>query len=383
MNFNFMVPTQIVSEAGSANNAGKYLNDLGINKVLVVTDPGIKSAGILEPIYTSLNKCDVEFYEYSNIKPNPRNTECEEAANQFRDMNIQGILAIGGGSAIDAAKTISVLLRNEGSAIDFVGKRDFENDPVQIVAIPTTAGTGSEVTFSSVITDEARKVKVTVGSHKIAPVMALLDENITATLPASIAAATGVDALTHAIEAYTSTCNNPVSDGLALHAIRLISQNLLNAVQKPEDATARRNMLVASTIAGMAFGNTDVAGVHCISESIGGMYDTPHGVGNAIFLPFVFQHNCDADLERHANVAHAMGIDPNLPTAEAIQQAVEKLFEINKALEIPHFSELPHVDPKDFSVIAEKSKNNGSDASNAKAMTIESYLKILETAYSH
>lgn len=383
MGFNFMVPTQIISEAGSTKNTGQYVKALNINSVLVVTDPGIKSAGILGPIYSSLQQHDIEFYEYSNIKPNPRNTECEDAASQYRDKNIQGIVAIGGGSAIDAAKTISVLLTNEGSAIDFVGKRDFDNDPVQIIAIPTTAGTGSEVTFSSVITDEARKVKVTVGSHKIAPVMALLDEEITASLPASIAAATGVDALTHAIEAYTSTCNNPISDGLALHAIRLISQNLLDAVQKPEAEAARGNMLVASTIAGMAFGNTDVAGVHCISESIGGMYDTPHGVGNAIFLPFMFQHNCDADLERHANVAHAMGIDPNLPTADAIQKAVEKLFEINKALGIPHFSELPHVDPNDFQIIAEKSKNNGSDASNAKAMTVESYRMILETAYHH
>lgn len=195
------------------------------------------------------------------------------------------------------------------------------------------------------------------------------------------AANTGVDALTHAIEAYTSRCNNPISDALALHAIRLIGENLLNAVQKPEDEVARRNMLVASTIAGMAFGNTDVASVHCISESIGGMYDTPHGVGNAIFLPFMFQHNCDSDLQRHANVAYALGIDPSLAGIEAIEKAVERLFEINETLKIPSFKDLPHVNPKDFQVIAEKSKNNGSDASNAKAMTVESYLHILETAF--
>ena len=383
MDFDFVVPTRIVSEAGVSAKAGKYIQQLNIKKALVVTDPGIKSVGLLEPIYESLKAHDIEFFEYSNVKPNPRSEECDEAASLYRDKNIEGIIAIGGGSAIDAAKSISILLTNPGSVIDYIGKRDFDNDPVKIIAIPTTAGTGSEVTFSSVITDEARKVKVTIGSPKLGPALALLDQNITSSLPAHIAASTGVDALTHAIEAYTSTCNNPISDALALHAIRLIGENLINAVQQPNDDKARRNMLVASTIAGMAFGNTDVASVHCISESIGGMYDTPHGAGNAIFLPFVFQHNCDADLERHANVAFALGVDPSLPSNEAINKAVERLFEINKILSIPHFSKLPHVNCDDFQTIAEKSKNNGSDASNAKAMTVESYLTILEAAYNH
>ena len=191
-----------------------------------------------------------------------------------------------------------------------------------------------------------------------------------------------MDALTHAIEAYTCRVSNPISDGLALHAIRLISLHLKAAVQEPDNVEAREQMLVASLIAGMAFGNADVGSVHCISEAIGGMYDTPHGVGNAIFLPFVFGHNIDADILRHAQVAYALGIDPTLAPASAAQAAVEYLFQLSKALGIPRFADVNGVREEDFPTIADKSKKNFSDPSNAKAMTVETYHGIIVAAYA-
>lgn len=383
MKFNFLLPTKIVMEPGLRQRTGEHLAELGLKHVLLVTDPGVKKAGLLESIYASLSSVGIEFDEVADVKPNPRSDDINNVAERYRGMGIDGLLAVGGGSAMDAAKAISVLLTHEGRVEDYEGAFALKGPVLPIVAIPTTAGTGSEVTFFSVITDTRRQFKMSLLDYRIGPVLALLDSDITATLPPSIAAATGMDALTHAIEAYTGKPSNPISDGLALHAIRLISRNLQAAVQEPDNIDAREQMLVASLIAGMAFGNADIAGVHCISEAIGGMYDTPHGVGNAIFLPFMFNHNRDADLRRHADVAYALGIDPNLSESAAAEAAVAHLFSMNRTLKIPRFAEVDGVREEDFPAIAQKAKNNISDASNAKAMTVESYLEVIRTAYDH
>ncbi|PNG38248.1 1,3-propanediol dehydrogenase [Pseudomonas protegens] len=381
MEFKFLLPTKVVMEPGLRERTGEHLRELGLKHVLIVTDAGVKAAGLLKSVYTSLEKSGITFDEIADVKANPRSEDINQAAQLFRGKGIEGLLAVGGGSAMDAAKAISLLLTHEGRIEDYEGSFRLTHAIPPIVAIPTTAGTGSEVTCFSVITDTVRHFKMSVQDYRVGPALALLDSHILDTLPASIAAATGMDALTHAIEAYTGRVSNPISDGLALHAIRLISQHLKAAVLEPGNLHAREQMLVASLIAGMAFGNADVASVHCISEAIGGMYDTPHGVGNAIFLPFVFGHNRDADITRHAQVAYALGIDPNLSPAEAVEAAVGYLFQMSKDLGIPRFAEVKGVREEDFLSIAEKSKKNFSDGSNAKEMTVETYREIVATAY--
>ncbi|MBC2659046.1 iron-containing alcohol dehydrogenase [Pseudomonas sp. MSSRFD41] len=381
MEFKFLLPSKVVMEPGLRKRTGEYLQGLGLAHILIVTDPGVKGAGLLDSIYSSLDKAGILFEEVSNIMANPRSEDINQIAQSYRHKGIDGLLAVGGGSAMDAAKAISLLLTHNGRIEDYEGSFTLKHAIPPIVAIPTTAGTGSEVTCFSVITDTARHFKMSVLDYRVGPVLTLLDSQITDTLPSSIAAATGMDALTHAIEAYTCRVSNPISDGLALHAIRLIGQFLKPAVLDPENFVAREQMLVASLIAGMAFGNADVASVHCISEAIGGLYDTPHGVGNAIFLPFVFDHNRDADIVRHAQVAYALGIDHSLAPADAAQAAVGHLFQMTKDLGIPRFSEVKGVREEDFMIIAEKSKQNFSDASNAKAMSIEAYHAIITTAY--
>ncbi|MDH1548515.1 MULTISPECIES: iron-containing alcohol dehydrogenase [Pseudomonas] len=381
MDFKFLLPSKIVMEPGLRERTGEHLHSLGLARVLIVTDPGVKAAGLLDSVYASLEKAGIAFEEVSDIKANPRSEDVNQIAQRYRGKGIDGLLAVGGGSAMDAAKAISVLLSHEGRIEDYEGSFTLTHAIPPIVAIPTTAGTGSEVTCFSVITDTARHYKMSVHDYRLGPVLALLDSHILDTLPASIAAATGMDALTHAIEAYTCRVSNPISDGLALHAIRLISQHLKPAVLEPGNLHAREQMLAASLIAGMAFGNADVGSVHCISEAIGGMYDTPHGVGNAIFLPFVFGHNRDADIIRHAQVAYALGIDPNLSPGEAAEAAVGYLFQMSKDLGIPRFAEVKGVCEEDFLAIAEKSKKNFSDGSNAKEMTVETYREIVATAY--
>jgi len=383
MQFQFLLPTKIVMEPGLRQRTGEYLTGLGLRHVLLVTDPGVKNAGLLDSIYASLEQAGIRYDEIADVKPNPRSEDVNRAAVLYRGKGIDGVLAVGGGSAMDAAKAISVLLTHEGRVEDYEGAFTLKGQVLPIVAIPTTAGTGSEVTFFSVITDTRRQFKMSLLDYRIGPVLALLDSDITATLPPHIAAATGMDALTHAIEAYTGKPANPISDGLALHAIRLIAQHLKPAVQEPDNREAREQMLIASLIAGMAFGNADIASVHCISEAIGGMYDTPHGVGNAIFLPFVFSHNRDADLRRHADVAYALGIDPNLSAVAAAEAAVEQLFRMNRELGIPRFADVAGVREEDFLTIAQKSKSNISDASNIKDMSVESYLDVIRAAYNY
>ncbi|UMZ15078.1 iron-containing alcohol dehydrogenase [Pseudomonas sp. MPFS] len=381
MKFQFLLPTKVVMEPGLRERTGEHLRELGLQHVLIVTDAGVKAAGLLTSVYASLDQSGIAFEEISDVKANPRSEDINHQAEAYRGKGIDGLLAIGGGSAMDAAKALSVLLTHEGRIEDYEGSFKLTHGGLPIVAIPTTAGTGSEVTCFSVITDTARHFKMNLLDYRIGPVLALLDSHITNTLPPSIAAATGMDALTHAIEAYTCRVSNPISDGLALHAIRLISQYLQPAVQEPDNLQAREQMLVASLIAGMAFGNADVGSVHCISEAIGGMYDTPHGVGNAIFLPFVFGHNLDADVLRHAQVAYALGINPSLSPANAAKAAVDYLFQMSKTLGIPRFAEVKGVREADFLTIADKSKKNFSDASNAKEMSVETYHAIITAAY--
>lgn len=381
MNFSFLLPTRIVMEPGLRQRVGQHLKDENIRKALIVTDPGIQKSGLLGPIHDSLEAAGIAYIETADVKPNPRSDDCNRIAETYRDSGLDAVLAVGGGSAIDAAKAISVMLRHGGRIEDYEGFDTLQRDILPIIAVPTTAGTGSEVTIYAVITDMQRRYKMSLGDARMAPKLALLDTEITATLPPAIAAATGMDALTHAIEAYTGRVASPITDGMALHAIRLIAANLVAAVEEPDNAEARQQMLIASLMAGVAFGNSDVASVHCISEAIGALYDTPHGVANAIFLPFVFRHNFDSNLRRHAEVAHALGIDQTLTEAEAAEAAADYLTALSRRLGIPRFRDVPGVNEADFQEIAEKSKINMSDSSNAKQMTAEDYLDVIRRAY--
>lgn len=380
MNFEFLLPTKILVKKGIRHETGELLAKENYKKILIITDKGIKNAGLLDDISESISSSGLEYEEFSDVKPNPRNDDCDNAAEQFRKKNIDAILAVGGGSVMDTAKALSILLTHEGKIVDFEGSFTIQNETLPVICIPTTAGTGSEVTFFSVITDTKRKYKLSILDHKLGPKLALLDAELTASLPGHIAASTGMDALTHAIEAYTCRLASPITDGLALHAIKLISKNIVSAVHERNE-TARENMLVGSLLAGIAFGNSDIGSVHCISEAIGGLYDTPHGVANSIFLPYVFKHNISADEDRHAEVGYALGADSNLSKKDAANKASEILFELSDKVNIPRFHELDNVDPKDFPLIAENSKKNISDPSNAREMSVEDYLSLLQEAY--
>ncbi len=383
MSQSFRVAPAIHFGYGVSEQTGAQVYSLGVARVLVVTDAGVRAAGISGQIEASLEASGIQFEIYDQVSPNPRDYECLAAAELARAIGAEAMVAVGGGSPIDLAKAAVGLATNAGTALDWVAPRTFTNPPLPLIAVPTTAGTGSEVTRSSVVNDTARQIKVSLRDWAIAPRIAIVDPGLTLGLPPLLTASTGMDTLTHAIEAYTCNRATPISDALALHAIRLIGPNLPVAVADGSNTTAREQMMLASTIAGMAFSNADVAAVHCIAEALGGRYDTPHGIANATFLPWIFAFDAPADPKRHADVAVALGIatEDDEP-GYAAELASRYLVDMARTIGIPRFRALQGVQEDDFPWIASASVANLSNASNARVMDDADYLGILESAWN-
>lgn len=382
MNFQFTMQTNVLSEPGVAKKAGFYLKEYGVNNVLIVTDQAIVNAGLLEGIYESLKQQGLNYTIFDNVKPNPKNTEVEAVAERARESSVDGLIAIGGGSVMDFAKGVGVLLTHEGNIRDWEGDFTLQRDITPLICIPTTVGTGSEVTWIAVITDTARNFKMGIVDPKVAPRMALLDSDLIKTLPPSVTASTGMDALTHAIEAYTSRFASPMTDALAYKAIVMIKENLEDLVRDSKNQKAGQAMLNASMMAGIAFNNSNVGSVHCLSEAIGGYYDLPHGVLNSIFLPFVFRRNIKADQSRHAEIAYLLGAEKNFQSEEeAALEGFNIIMNLRESLKLSKFSELERVSPEDFKHLAKVAKETPMDESNAKELSEEEYLEIIEEAF--
>ena len=378
----FQVATEMRMGSGAADGLLDAIRELGGRRVTVMTDTGVRGAGIVDRLLAPVLAAGIPVDIDDTARPNPRDIDCDASAARAVAHGTDLVVAIGGGSPIDAAKAVALVATNGGLTRAWGGKKPFECPPLPLIAVPTTAGTGSEVTRVSVITDTTRAFKTTLGGPGMAPRVALIDAQLTLSVPPAITAATGIDALTHAVEAFTGRKANPVSDVLALNAIRTISQHLETAVRDGSNLAAREGMMEASAIAGLAFGNADVAAVHCISEAIGGLYDTPHGVANSVFLPVVFAYNVPADPARHAAVAEALGVRRGGRSDEALAQAgAEALRELSRAVGIPTFRALPRVNPADFSRLAAASQENVSTLSNARELTEVDYTILLQTAY--
>jgi len=380
--FSFTLPTKIVYGPGCIVSLIDELQLNNGNKPVIITDKGVKNAGILDKITSLLAQNNISCTVYDGVEPNPKDVNVEEGTKIAREFGADSIIAVGGGSPIDCAKSVGVLLAHDGDKIKkYEGKTAATKHLPLLITIPTTSGTGSELTFSSVITDTENNYKMTVKSQYTAAKVAICDPELTLSLPAHITASTGMDALTHAIEAYTAACAEPISDAVALYATELIYNNLVRAFNDGSNLEARSAMLLGSMLAGIAFSHSDVASVHCIAESLGGVYDLPHGVCNAVFLPHVMEYNMEYCLERYARIAKAMGLnfENEKEGAKIAVQAVKKL-----ALDVklPLFSSL-NVNTDDFEKLAEMSVKNISTESNPRPMTKEDYLKVIENAYRH
>jgi alcohol dehydrogenase len=369
--FNFSLETRIHFGMGATNKTGGEAAAIGAHKVLVVTDSGVAEAGLLEPVLSSLQSAGITSIVFADVSSNPAAASVENAAAVARDESCDTVVAVGGGSSIDTAKGAAVVAALGGKVSDYEGWEKISGQPLPVIAIPTTAGTGSEVSYWAVISNVADHRKMLVGSPKIAPVVALVDPAMTYTLPPSLTAYTGMDALTHAVEAFTSTLSNPISDVLALAAIERIGASLRRAVETPIDEVARSNMMLASTMAAMAFNSADLGAVHCMSEALGGMYDIHHGLANAILLPHVIAFNEPAAPHKFGRIAVALGTKKG-GAAEAVRRLSERL----------HFPSLRQVgiNEVDLPRLAELSGQNISVSSNARLITKEDFLRLFKEA---
>lgn len=338
MSQHFSSPPRLVLGDGALEVVAAELPRLG-TKALIVTDQGIINAGIHD-IVTGILGADFPLQTFSGVVGNP-DVATVDAANEARDaFDADILIAIGGGSSIDVAKAVAVLGTNGGSIADYEGVDKFENRPLPVVVIPTTVGSGSEVTKGAVITNPETHVKMVIVSDLMFANIAILDRRVVAGLPGRIAATTGMDALTHAIEAYVAKGANPVTDAINLGAIELIGANLVAASKG--DGDALYNMLVASSMAGIGFHDAGLGAVHALANTLGAHFGVHHGTANALFLPYVIDFNIPAAPERFARIAAALGEDvTGLSVDEAALRASAAVHRIAEETGVPrHLSEV-------------------------------------------
>lgn len=379
-NFDFILPTKIRYGIGMVKVLGEELNLLKTKKVMIITDKGLVHAGMVHKITDLIKAEGLGYIIYDDIEANPKDYNVELAADTARKESIDTIVAFGGGSPIDAAKAVAVLTKQGGKVRDYQGKEKIKDDCIPLITIPTTAGTGSEVTFSSVITDTKEKFKFTIKSPAIAAKVAIIDPELTVTVPPMITAATGIDALTHGIEGYTANCTEPIAEAVGLYAIEYIAKNITDAVKDGTNLAARDKMMMGSLLAGLSFSHADVASVHCMAEALGSMYDAPHGMCNAILLPFVMEYNLPSAEAKYARVAKAMGIEARDDLTAAVK-GIEHIKRLSKEIGLPGIKTLP-ISTEDFPLLAEMAVKNGSNESNPREITKDDYVMIFNKAYN-
>jgi len=304
-----------------------------------------------------------------------------------REKGAEGIIAMGGGSSLDTAKAANIVFSLGGDLVeDYSGTQTITRELNPLIAIPTTAGTGSEVTSSAVILDEESNSKLSFNDSYMRPTLALLDPELTLTLPAKVTAMTGMDALTHAIEAFTSLQANPMSDALAMKAIKLIKDNVISAVRQGDDLEVRSNMLIAANMAGIAFDHAMVGVVHAMSHATGGVAHVPHGMANNIFLPYGMEYNLETSAERYAGIARRFGIETSpMSQAEAAQAAIDYVRkmsqELKEACGLPNRLQEAGVREEQLETIAELAFEDGTCFFNPREVELEGIRKKIKEAF--
>lgn len=382
-NFVFNLATRIEFGNDKLSMAGCFAKELGAEKSVIITDSGLGKTEILKKLTISLEESQIEYRIYDKVRENPRDIDAQSAYEEFKNDPPDIIIGCGGGSSMDLAKAVAALFTNGGDIHKIINPNKLTADPLPTICIPTTAGTGSEVTSFAVLTLEKEQRKSSVFDDRIRPNIAINDPQVLKSVPPAIAAATGMDALTHAIEAYTCTVSNPISDAAAVHAIRYISESIHEFVYERTDDSCRK-MMAASLMAGIGFGFSDIAGVHCMAEALGGVYDTPHGVANSIFLPVVFEYNIEADVKRHRDVAVALGIEAfGKSDSEIAMEGAEWIRDMSKKLNIKTLKEIENVTPECFETLADKCMKNVSLNSNARRLNRDDFIILFNKAYEY
>ncbi|HDP25652.1 MAG TPA: iron-containing alcohol dehydrogenase [Deltaproteobacteria bacterium] len=365
LSFNYFGPTKIIFGVDSSKDVEIEMSSLGGTKAIVVTDKGIIDAGLLEHIKAALgNKC---VGIYSDI-PQDTGVEVVDAGAEYaRKQGADIVISVGGGSVIDTAKCMCILLTEGGKLRDFNGIQLLTRPQIPHLVIPTTAGTGSEVTTAAVIMDkEMGQKRLLVENHNV-PRLAILDPKMTAKLPKLLTAGTGMDAMTHAVEALHSIQHEPITDGLAVHAIRLLARHLPTCIENGSDLVARGQVQIAATLAGWAFGNALVGIVHAMAHSIGAIAHVPHGLANGILLAECMQFNIESCPESYALVAEAFGVrERGMDDMAAAEAAVESMRAFTKTIQLPQRLSEVNVKEADIEKAAELALGDGSIVNNPR-----------------
>ncbi len=379
--FPFFIPPVNLMGIGCHHEIGKRARILGMTKPLLVTDKGVVQTGMCEQICALLRAEGLKPVVFDETVPNPTDTNVASGVKVYKKNGCDSIITLGGGSPHDCGKGIGLVVSNGGAIHDYEGLDKSTKPLPPYIAVNTTSGTASEMTRFCIITDTRRKVKMAIVDWRVTPTLSVDDPMLMAGMPPKLTAATGMDALTHAVEAYVSTIASPITDACALKAIELIATSLRAAVANGKDMAARDAMTYAEFLAGMAFNNASLGYVHAMAHQLGGFYDLPHGVCNAILLPHVERFNLIAKVDRFVAIAKTMGepVDGLSPRAAA-ERALEAIKQLSADVGIPAGLAELGVKEKDFPLMAENAMKDACSFTNPRLATLQDIVQIYKNA---
>ncbi|MCU7998358.1 MULTISPECIES: L-threonine dehydrogenase [unclassified Shewanella] len=377
----FFIPSVNVLGQGAVDDAIGDIKTLGFKHALIVTDKPLVKIGLVGEVAEKLGQNGITATIYDGVQPNPTVTNVEAGLALLKANKCDFVISLGGGSPHDCAKGIALVATNGGSIKDYEGLDQSAKPQLPLVAINTTAGTASEMTRFCIITDEARHIKMAIVDKHTTPLLSVNDPELMLKKPASLTAATGMDALTHAVEAYVSIAANPITDACAIKAMELIQANLVNAVENGQDINAREQMAYAQFLAGMAFNNASLGYVHAMAHQLGGFYDLPHGVCNALLLPHVQEYNAQVVPARLKDIAKAMGVDVSAMTDEqGASAAIAAIKKLSVAVKIPENLTLLGVKAEDIPTLADNALKDACGFTNPKQATHAEICQIFTNA---
>jgi len=381
----FQIPTVMKHGLGAINTLADEVRSLRVRRPLIVTDPGIVKAGLLERATRPLDAANVDYVIFDGVVPNPPVTLVDEGAALYQNEGCDGLIGLGGGSAMDTAKALGVVASNGGSIINYewANPQPIKQRILPTICVPTTAGTGSEVTLWAVITDPERRIKFNVGGTSlIGAWVALLDPELTLDLPPAVTAGTGMDALAHAIECYTCAYAQPLPDSVALLTMEYVARYLRVAFAQGHNVEARSKMSQAAMLGGLAYGTESAGAAHAMSQSAGGVYpNIPHGPFTARLLGPVMEYNYKGEPEKFARIAQAMGEDiRGLSLWQAAEKAVEAVIRLTEDVEIPTLQELG-LKEEEIPMLAEIAFRDPQTIGNPRDLSVRSYEKIYQRAF--
>lgn len=350
--------------------AGRYAKNIGNKKAFVVTDAGVMASGWTSEIINSLEAEGIPCIIYSSVSPNPRDSEVMRGAKEYIANSCDFLVAVGGGSPMDCAKGIGIVVTNQRDILDFEGVDKAPYPMPPLICVPTTAGTSADVSQFAIINNTKERYKIAVISKAVVPDVALIDPVTLLTMDGYLTACTGMDALTHAVEAYASNASSSVTDINAIHAIELIHKYLHKSVHNPDDLEMRGNIMLASLMAGLAFSNASLGCVHAMAHSLGGYKDLPHGECNALLLSHIVDYNFNHSQSKYRAIAEAMGIKTaNMSSDETKKTLIGAIIELRESIGIVDTFDKKGVEKKDIPILADKAINDPCNATNPRVPT--------------